>query len=340
MTSTQMKYRTFGRTGLRVSEIFLGTMGFGGEHGAQPEECRRIFAAYADAGGNVLDTANRYSEGHSERIVGQLLGADRDRFVLATKYTVTMDQSDINASGNHRKNLRHSVEHSLRRLGTDYIDLLWVHIWDADTPVEETLRALDDLVRAGKVLYVGISDTPAWVLARAQTMAELRGWSQFAGLQVPYNLLERDVERELLPAAGQLGLSVAAWSPLAQGILTGKFTRQPGSAARTRRGEISERELAVAREVDAVADELGVSSTHVAVAWIRANRPWVHPIIGARTVAQAADNLGAAGLELPASAVARLDAASPVTLGFPHDFIANTTEFVYGPLAGRMDRGR
>lgn len=339
MTATQMKYRTFGRSGLRVSEIFLGTMGFGGEWGAPPEDCRQIFTAYAEAGGNVLDTANRYADGQSERIVGELLGADRDRFVLATKYTVTMDQADINAAGNHRKNMRHSVEHSLRRLGTDYIDLLWVHIWDRDTPAEEMMRGLDDLVRAGKVLYVGISDTPAWALARAQTMAELRGWSPFVGLQVPYNLLERDVERELLPAADGLGLSVAAWSPVAQGILTGKFTRG-GAAPRTRRGEVSERELAVAREVDAVAAEVGVSSSQVAVAWTRANRPWVHPIIGARTPAQAADNLAAAGLELPSWAVARLDAANPVALGFPHDFIANATEFVYGPLAARLDRTR
>jgi aryl-alcohol dehydrogenase-like predicted oxidoreductase len=328
-----------------VSELFLGTMTFGGAEGwgAPPEECRKMFTAYAEAGGNVIDTANRYTEGASERIVGELLGADRDRFVVATKYTLTTDETDPNSAGNHRKSLRRSLEQSLTRLRTDYIDLLWVHIWDQDTPLEETMRALDDVVRAGQVLYVGISDAPAWVAARAQTLAELHGWSPFIGLQVPYNLLERDTERELLPAAEALGLGVAAWSPLAQGILTGKYTRSvggasgpPGAPAKTRRGEVSERELAVAREVDAVADELGVSSSQVALAWTRARRPWVHPIIGARHLDQLTDNLGGTNLELPAKAIQRLDEASPVTLGFPHDFIAQAREFVYGPLDRRF----
>jgi aryl-alcohol dehydrogenase-like predicted oxidoreductase len=334
-----MRYRTFGPSGLRVSELFLGTMTFGDNWGwgAPPDECRKMFEAYAEAGGNVIDTANRYTDGASERIAGQLMAADRDRFVLATKYSLSTDEADANSAGNHRKSLRRSVEQSLRRMNTDYIDLLWVHIWDPHTPAEETMRALDDVVRSGKVLYVGISDTPAWVLARAQTMAELRGWSPFIGLQVPYNLLERDTERELLPAARTMGLGVAAWSPLAQGTLSGKFTRGDGVPARTRRGQVGERELAVAREVDAVADELGVSSAQVALAWTRANRPWVHPIIGARTVAQLSDNLDAAGLRLPDEAVARLNEASPVTLGFPHDFIAGARDFVYGPLGARTD---
>ena len=336
-----MRYRTFGNTGLRVSEFFLGTMTFGETWGwgAPPEECRAMFTAYAEAGGNVIDTANRYTDGASERIVGELLGSERDRFVIATKYTLTTDEADPNSAGNHRKSLRRSLEQSLARLRTDYIDLLWVHIWDPDTPLEETMRALDDVVRAGKVLYVGISDTPAWAVARAQTLAELRGWSSFAGLQVPYNLLERDAERELLPMAEALGLGVAAWSPLAQGTLTGKFTRSAGDApARTRRGQVSERELAVAREVDAVADKLGVSSSQVALAWTRARRPSVHPIIGARRLDQLADNLGAADVRLPAEAISRLDEASPVALGFPQDFIAGAREFVYGPLDQRFDR--
>src|SRR5437879_8045593 len=181
-----MRYTTLGRSGLRVSEAFLGTMGFGEDWGwgASVEESRKIFTAYAEAGGNVIDTANRYTEGSSERIVGELLGADRERFVLATKYALTMNGADPNASGNHRKNLKHSVEQSLDRLGTDYIDLLWVHIWDPRTPLEETMRALDDLVRSGKVLYLGFSDVPAWVVARANTLAELRGWTPFAGLQL------------------------------------------------------------------------------------------------------------------------------------------------------------
>jgi aryl-alcohol dehydrogenase-like predicted oxidoreductase len=339
-----MRYRLLGRTGLRVSEAFLGTMTFGEDWGwgAGKEECRAMFAAYAEAGGNVIDTANRYTEGSSERIVGELLGSERDRFVLATKYTLTMDGTDPNASGNHRKNLARSVEGSLRRLGTDYIDLLWVHIWDPNTPIEETMRALDDLVRAGKVLYIGISDAPAWLISRAQTMAELRGWTPFAGLQLPYSLVKRDIERELLPMAANLDLSVAAWSPLAAGVLSGKFTR-PGNdgPSRVDRAAVSERDLTIARAVDAVADELGVSSSQVALAWTRAHRPWIHPILGARAPAQLADNLAAIDLALPDEAVARLDKASAIDLGFPMDFILDTTsDFVYGASGQRIDGRR
>ncbi|GGL14733.1 oxidoreductase [Sphaerisporangium melleum] len=335
-----MRYRLLGRTGLRVSEMFLGTMTFGQEWGwgASVEECRKMFTAYAEAGGNVIDTANRYTEGSSERIVKELLGSDRDRFVLATKYTLTMDGTDPNAAGNHRKNLVRSVEASLGRLGTDYIDLLWVHIWDPNTPVEETMRALDDLVRAGKVLYVGMSDAPAWLIARANTIAEFRGWTPFAGLQLPYSLLQRDIERELLPMAAALELSVAAWSPLAGGVLSGKFTRSSaGGPSRVDRATVSERDLAIARTVDEVADELGVSSSQVAIAWTRAHRPWIHPILGARDLDQLTDNLAAIGLELPEEAVTRLEEAAAIELGFPMEFILNTTDFVYGASGNRVD---
>jgi aryl-alcohol dehydrogenase-like predicted oxidoreductase len=259
-----MKYRTFGRSGLRVSEAFLGTMTFGGDWGwgASPDECRAMLTAYAEAGGNVIDTASNYTDGTSERIVGELLGADRDHFVLATKYTLSLDRSDPNASGNHRKSLTRSLDQSLRRLRTDYVDILWVHIWDPHTPIEETMRALDDAVRAGKVLYVGISDAPAWVVARANTLAESRGLTAFTGLQVPYSLVERDVERELLPMAEALDLSVAAWSPLAGGVLSGTFTRTGAEGpTRKNRADVSERDLGIAREVDAVADDLGVDSS-------------------------------------------------------------------------------
>jgi len=328
-----MRYRTFGRTGLRVSDLFLGTMTFGSDWGwgASPDECRKMLDVYADAGGNVIDTANRYTDGASERIVGELLQGRRDSFVLATKYTLSRDGQDPNAAGNHRKNLTLSLEASLRALRTDYLDIYWVHIWDPATPVEETMRALDDAVRAGKVLYIGISDTPAWVVSRANMLAELRGWTSFAGLQIPYNLTQREVERDLLPMAAALDLSVAAWSPLAAGILSGKFTRgDAGEATRTKRENVSGRDLTIAREVDAVADELGVSSSQVALAWTRAHQPGVHPIIGARKLDQLTDNLAAADLVLPAGAVSRLDAVSAIELGFPHDFIASTQEFVYG----------
>ncbi|WP_060882816.1 aldo/keto reductase, partial [Streptomyces caniscabiei] len=230
-----MRYRLLGRTGLRVSELFLGAMTFGeqGGVGAPPQECARILDVYAEAGGNVIDTAVNYRGGESERIVGELLKGRRDRFVLSTKYTVSRDGTDPNAAGNHRKNLALSLETSLRRLGTDYIDLYWVHIWDRNTPVEETMRALDDAVRSGKVLYVGISDAPAWVVARANTLAEWRGWSPLSALQVPYSLLNRDIERELLPMAEAFGMSVAAWSPLQNGVLSGKYTRPGGVAPGT-----------------------------------------------------------------------------------------------------------
>jgi aryl-alcohol dehydrogenase-like predicted oxidoreductase len=335
-----VKHTTFGNTGLRVSEAFLGTMGFGRDWGwgADADECRKIFTAYAEAGGNVIDTANRYTDGASEQIVGELLGADRDRFVLATKYTLTMDGTDPNAAGNHRKNLRSSVEASLRRLGTDYIDLLWVHIWDEHTPVEETMRALDDLVRAGKVLYLGLSDAPAWIASRANTLAELRGWTPFAGLQLNYSLLERGIERELLPMADALGLSVAAWAPLARGVLSGKYTRHGATeGARIKREDLSERDLRIAAEVDAVADGLGVTSSQVALAWTRSRHRWIHPIIGARTADQIADSLAALSLELPPDAVRRLDDAASFELGFPQDFIAMAREFVYGPVVGEFE---
>lgn len=332
-----MRCQLFGRTGLRVSELFLGAMTFGeqGGVGAPPEECRRMVDAYADAGGNVIDTASNYRGGLSETIVGELLEGRRDRFVLATKYTVSRDQSDPNGAGNHRKNLVLSLETSLRRLRTEYIDVYWVHIWDARTPVEETMRALDDAVRAGKVLYIGISDTPAWVVARANTLAEWRGWTPFAGLQVPYSLLKRDIERDLLPMAEAFGMTLAAWSPLAGGVLSGKFTQSGQVEAGTRISpeSIGEHDRAVAQTVQDVADDLGATPSQVAIAWTRAHSRTVHPILGARRLDQLLDNLGAADCELPSDAVARLEEAAKFTVGFPSDFIAETELWVFGEAA-------
>ncbi|MEU0938234.1 aldo/keto reductase [Embleya sp. NPDC005971] len=339
-----MRYRLFGNTGLRVSELFLGAMTFGGEGtvGAGPDECRRMLDVYADAGGNVVDTAINYRDGESERIVGELLDGRRDRFVLATKYTVTRDRTDPNAAGNHRKNLTRSLETSLRRLRTDHLDVYWVHLWDRHTPIEETMRALDDAVRAGKILYIGISDTPAWVVSRANTLAEWRGWTPFAGLQVPYNLLDRDIERELLPMAEDFGLTVAAWGPLASGVLSGKFTRPGGAEAGTRVDpeSLGEREHAAARAVREVADELGATPSQVAIAWTRAHSRTVHPIIGARSVEQLRDNLGAVDVVLPEEALHRLAAATDHTAGFPTDFIASTSPWVFGDTFDRLDGRR
>jgi aryl-alcohol dehydrogenase-like predicted oxidoreductase len=337
-----MRYRLLGRSGLRVSQLFLGAMTFadGFVHGAGRDEAARIVDAYADAGGNVIDTAINYRDGASEEIVGEVVAGRRDRFVLATKYGVSRDRHDPNAAGSHRKNLRLSLETSLRRLRTDYIDLYYVHLWDHHTPIEETMRALDDAVRDGKVLHLGISDTPAWVVARANTLAECRGSTPFVALQARYGLLGRDAERDLLPAAEALGMSVAAWSPLGGGVLSGKFTGPGGPTGDTTRipaGSISEHDLAVARAVQEVADGLGTSPSNVALAWTTARSRAVHPIIGARRLDQLIDNLGAAELTLPADALARLDAATGFDVGFPHDFIRDMQGFVFGEAGALVD---
>jgi len=220
-----MRYKLLGRTGLRVSELCLGTMTFGEEWGwgASREESRRMFDAFADAGGNFVDTANLYTGGTSEKFVGEFLKGRRERFVLATKYTLNMSPDDPNGGGNHRKNLVQSLDASLKRLDTDRIDLYWVHAWDGMTPLEETMRALDDAVRAGKILYVGISDAPAWVVSRANTLAELKDWSPFAALQIQYSLADRSPERDLLPMAKALDLAVTPWGVLGGGVLSGKY---------------------------------------------------------------------------------------------------------------------
>nr|WP_202897835.1 aldo/keto reductase [Actinopolymorpha pittospori] len=318
-----------GQTGLRVSELFLGAMKFGTpEGGSPPEECRRIVDLYDDAGGNVVDTANAYGDGRSETILGELLERRRERFVLATKYTISRDSTDPNAAGNHRKSLVHALEASLRRLRTDYVDVYWVHMWDRHTPLEETMRALDDVVRAGKVLYVGISDAPAWVVSRANTLAEWRGWAPFVGLQVPYNLLARDIERELLPMAEAFGMTVAAWGPLAHGRLSGRLEGATGAPTDGHAVTLALRE---------VADEVGATPAQVAIAWTRAASRAVHPILGARTAEQLKDGLGALDVVLTHDARARLEAATDFTVGFPGDFIAKSSPWVFGEASGRLD---
>ncbi len=329
-----MKYRTLGASGLRVSELILGAMTFGeqGGVGAPLPECRRMLDLYAEAGGNTIDTAINYRDGASEEFLGELLEGRRESFVLGTKYTVSRDRADPNAAGNHRKNLRASLETSLRRLRTDYVDIYWVHMWDRGTPIEETMRALDDAVRAGKVLYVGISDAPAWVVSRANTLAQWHDWSPFIGLQVPYSLLQRDIERELLPMAESLGLGVTAWSPLAGGVLSGKYTRRggPTTGGRLTAESLSARDHAIARVVQDVADDLGATPSQVAIAWTASRSPAIHPILGARNLDQLRDNLAAADLTLPPDSLDRLEQATGFTLGFPGDFIAQTSPWVFG----------
>lgn len=339
-----MNYRLFGRSGLRVSELALGTMTFGTDWGwgADRDECRKMFDAYAEAGGNFVDTANNYTNGTSERIVGELVAADRDHFVVATKYSLSTRPDDPNAGGNHRKNLVRALEASLERLGTDHVDLLWVHMWDGMTPVSEVVRALDDLVRAGKVLYVGASDTPAWVVARAVTLAELRGWAAFCGLQLPWSLADRSVERELLPLAAALDLAVTPWGVLESGELTGKYLAPDGQPTRSRPEHVSPRVNQLAGEVVAVAAELGRPPAQVAISWVRQQEPgWgapVIPIVGARSAAQLADNLGCLDLELSADQLARLEAASAFQRGFPRSFLESdhVRELVFGTTFERI----
>ena len=322
-------YRLLGAGGLRVSPLCLGTMTFGTEWGwgAPPEECREMVRLYLELGGNFIDTANKYTEGASEAIVGSLIAERRDYVVLSTKYSLSTRAGDPNAGGNHRKNMVQALEGSLRRLKTDRIDLYWVHAWDGITPIEEVMRGLDDLVRAGKVLYVGISDTPAWKVAQANTLAQLRGWSAFVALQCEYNLIERTPERDLLPMAHDLRLGVMPWSPLASGILTGKYASDAKAENGERKraamveGRLTPRVDKILASLRAVANEIGRPLAQVALRWV-AERPGVDSVLlGARTVSQLADNLACTEVRLAREQLAVLDEASRIELGFPHAFL-------------------
>jgi aryl-alcohol dehydrogenase-like predicted oxidoreductase len=330
-----MKYRLLGNSGLRVSEAALGTMTFGDDWGwgAAKDEARKVYDAFREAGGNFIDTANLYTNGTSESFLGEFIQGHRQSLVMATKYSLATPGTDPNAAGNQRKNMVLAVEASLKRLQTDYIDLYWVHMWDQMTPVEEVMRALDDLVRAGKVLYTGISDAPAWWIAQANTLAHLRGWSPFIGLQIEYSLIERTVERELIPMAKALNIGVTAWSPLAGGVLTGKYHGHASSEASAEPGRMNndmakdfmperERTERIVAALKTVSDETGRSIAQVALAWLRYRPVPVIPIIGARKLSQFQDNLASFDLTLSADQLKTLDEASRVELGFPYDMYA------------------
>jgi aryl-alcohol dehydrogenase-like predicted oxidoreductase len=333
-----MDFRILGRSGLRVAQLCLGTMTFGTDWGwgADRDESRRIFDAYSDAGGNFIDTASNYTDGSSEEFVGEFVAGARDRFVIATKYTLSIDPADPNAGGNHRKSLVRSLEQSLRRLGTDYVDLLWLHMYDATTPIDEAVRALDDQVRLGKVLHVGISDSPTWVAAQAHTLASLRGWSPFVALQLPYNVAAREPERELLPMAEALGLALTPWGVLGAGVLAGK----PAAERRWPDDPVSETAKRVLTVLEEVASARGCSLAQAAIAWLL-HRPGpltIVPIVAARRQEQIVDNLGAVELELEPDELDRLDAAGKPQLGFPRGFLesSDVRELIYGSTYDRL----
>jgi aryl-alcohol dehydrogenase-like predicted oxidoreductase len=338
-----MRYRVFGRrTGLRVSELSLGCGTFGTKwgYGAEPDEARAIFERYVEAGGNFLDTADSYQLGESETLLGEFTAGKRDDVVVATKYSLPVSaDAGISVTGNSRKNMLRSVEASLKRLRTDRIDLYWVHMPDGATPIDEIARGLDDLVGAGKILYGGLSDFPAWRTALAARTAELQGWSPIVGQQIEYSLVERTPDRELLPMAAALGLGTVAWSPLGGGLLTGKYRKGEKGRATTWKSLIHEendaRRTAILDVLDAVAQEADANPGRVAIAWVLAKG--IIPILGPRTRAQLDDNLGALALALTPDQERRLDEASAIPLGFPHDMPVRFKDLRQRLAGGKAD---
>ena len=348
-----MRYKLLGKSGLKVSDLCLGAMTFGDDWGwgSSKEESRKIYDAFVEAGGNFIDTADLYTNGTSERFLGEFMASDRERIVLATKYTNSAPGTDPNAAGNQRKNMMQSVEASLKRLKTDYIDLYWLHVWDFMTPVEEVMRAFDDLIRQGKVLYIGISDAPAWIVSRANTLAELRGWTQFVGLQVEYSLIERTCDRELLPMALEMDLAVTVWSPLAGGLLTGKYADGANTVKEEKRLEhpmvaplvtITERKRSITAAVVKVAEAIGKTPAQVALAWVRQQPGVMIPIIGARRLSQLEDNMACMEFTLDQAHLQELNEISRIELGFPHDFFTNemVQNFAFGGMRDLIDNHR
>lgn len=340
-----MNYKLFGKSGLRVSELCLGTMGFGTEWkwGCDKDISKQIFDTYANAGGNFIDTANRYTEGTSEKFVGDFIAKDRDHFVVATKYSLRDRVGDLNFAGNHRKNMMRSVKESLWRLNTDYIDLLWLHIWDSWTPTEEIMKGLEDLISRGMVHYIGISDTPAWIVSQANTMAELRGWNQFIGLQIEYSLIQRTVEAELLPMAKAYGMTITPWAPLAGGALTGKYLKGDKGRLVENSVRLGERATNITKKVVEIADRLGVSASQLAINWTRQHKNQsVIPIVGATKVSQVEDVLGCLSFEIPVDMMNELNEVSKVELPFPQKFFneAGVQDVLYGGMKNVMKDSR
>jgi aryl-alcohol dehydrogenase-like predicted oxidoreductase len=331
-------YVTLGRSGLRVSPFCLGPMTFGedlgGGLGASVTDSEAMLAHYLEQGGNFIDTANIYTSGHSEKIIGDFFrqGKERrDRAVIATKFFCNLFAGDPNGGGAGRKAIVAQCEESLRRLQTDYIDLYYLHNWDRFTPIEETMSALDDLVKSGKVRYIGFSDAPAWKVAQAQVMAHFRGWNPLIALQIEYSLMERTVEGELVPMAEELGLGVLPWGPLKGGALSGKYTRKNGvkmpGLRGTRVGAFTEKLYDIVDAVGKIAAECNTSSSTVALAWLKAQPGVRSTILGARTLEQLEANLKALDLALTPEQIASLNNASKPVLNFPADFLAHSPSY-------------
>ena len=341
-----MRYTTLGRSGTRVSELCLGTMTFGEDWGwgASKEDSRAMFDAFAAAGGNFIDTSSNYTNGTAESFVGDFISADRDFWVVATKYTLRRPGSrpdDLNAGGNARKNMMRTVEASLRRLNTDHIDLLYLHMWDYSTPVEEVMRGFDDLVRAGKVLHAGFSDTPAWVVARAQTLAEWRGYPPIVAYQAAWNVIRRGAELDVLPMTKAFGMSLLAFDLLGGGVLSGKFNAPGGPGEPTRERRADEASLVAAAMLIRMAGEIGhdVTPSQIAVSWVRRRAANAIPILGARRPPQLADTLGALELALTDEQMANLDALRPPVVQYPHDFWNDFVrrQLIYGEWVDAFD---
>lgn len=338
-----MRYKVFGEhTGLRVSELILGAGNFGTRwnYGAEPAEARRMCDLYLEAGGNFIDTADSYQFGESESLVGDFLASNRDDLVVATKYTQSDDpKGSLGVTGNSRKAMVRSLEQSLKRLKTDRVDLFWVHMPDGDTPIEEIGRGFDDLARAGKILYAGLSDFPAWRTAGAATLAAQRGWIPIAAQQIEYSLVERTPDRELLPMGAAHGLATVIWSPLGGGVLTGKYRRgetgRETGFGRLFHAENNAQITAILDALAAIARETGANEGRIAIAWLLTKG--VFPILGPKSRAQLADNLAALEVRLDAEQIQRLDAVSAVPLGFPHQLLAGNRDRIAGGKRALLD---
>ncbi|UCG89651.1 MAG: aldo/keto reductase [Candidatus Heimdallarchaeota archaeon] len=323
-----MKFKLLGKSGLRVSELFLGTMTFGEDWGwgCSKDVAKQVFNKYSDSGGNFIDTADNYANGTSEKFVGEFIQGDRDRFVIATKYTLhnVKAKADPNQGGNHRKNLIRSVNGSLERLKTDYIDLLYLHMWDFTTPLEEVMNSLNNLISSGKVHYIGISDTPAWIVTRTNTLAEQRGWNPFVAFQFPYNIGRRDPEREIMPMCRELDIAMTIWAPLAAGLLTGKYSSKEEVSGRLSEkfwGKPSEQAIKIAQKVDIIAKEIGCNSSQVALNWVRQQKGICIPIFSVTKLHQFEENISCLDYTLSDDHMQRLNEIAEFEIGFPMGFL-------------------